>query len=113
MARPRILTPYSKLGTFLRTAISVGLSRKGSWRLSRTLATQSGMTNQWLEAQGLLSVKDLSGKHPLPGYGSVASGKRQVRTRMLSVVGAGGEKPPATRLASGYFALCIKFKNNL
>nr|WP_051310061.1 group II intron maturase-specific domain-containing protein [Desulfogranum japonicum] len=49
----------TKLGTFLRTAISVGLSRKGPWRLSRTLATQSGMTNQWLKDQGLLSIKDL------------------------------------------------------
>ena len=49
----------TKLGTFLRTAISVGLSRKGPWRLSRTLATHSGMTNQWLKDQGLLSVKDL------------------------------------------------------
>jgi len=49
----------TKLGTFLRTAISAGLSRKGPWRLSRTLATQSGMTNQWLKDQGLLSVKDL------------------------------------------------------
>lgn len=48
-----------KLGTFLRTAISAGLSKKGPWRLSRTLATQSGMTNQWLKEQGLLSVKDL------------------------------------------------------
>jgi hypothetical protein len=28
-------------------------------RNSRTLATQSGMTNQWLKCQGLLSVKDL------------------------------------------------------
>ena len=49
----------TKLGTFLRTAISTGMSRKGPWRLSRTLATQSGMTNQWLKCQGLLSVKDL------------------------------------------------------
>jgi RNA-directed DNA polymerase len=49
----------TKLGTHLRTAISVGLSRKGPWRLSRTLATQTGMTNQWLKGQGLLSVKDL------------------------------------------------------
>jgi RNA-directed DNA polymerase len=49
----------TKLGTFLRTAISVGMSRKGPWRLSRTLATQSGMTNKWLKDQGLLSVKDL------------------------------------------------------
>ena len=27
--------------------------------------------------------------------------KRQVRTRMLGVVGAGGEKPPATRFWRG------------
>ncbi|MBM9514888.1 group II intron maturase-specific domain-containing protein, partial [Desulfogranum marinum] len=49
----------TKLGTFQHTAISVGLSRKGPWRLSRTLATHSGMTNQWLKDQGLLSIKDL------------------------------------------------------
>jgi hypothetical protein len=49
----------TKLGTHLRTAISVGMSRKGPWRLSRTLATQTGMTNPWLKDQGLLSVKDL------------------------------------------------------
>ena len=45
-----------KLGTSLNAAISVGLSRKGCWRLSRTLATQTGMTNQWLEEQGLVSI---------------------------------------------------------
>ncbi|WP_028584530.1 group II intron reverse transcriptase/maturase [Desulfogranum mediterraneum] len=49
----------TKLGTYLHAAISVGLSRKGPWRLSRTLATHSGMTNQWLKGQGLLSIKDL------------------------------------------------------
>ena len=38
------------------------------------------------------------GKHSLPGYGSVASGNRLVRTRLLGGVGAGGERPPATRL---------------
>ena len=48
-----------KLGTSLKAAISVGLSRKGYWRLSRTLATQSGMTNQWLKEQGLVSIKAL------------------------------------------------------
>jgi RNA-directed DNA polymerase len=48
-----------RLGTHLRAAIHVGLSRKGPWRLSKTLATQAGMTNQWLKDQGLLSVKDL------------------------------------------------------
>ena len=47
------------LGANLKTAIAVGMSRKGPWRLSRTLATQTGMTNEWLAKQGLLSVKDL------------------------------------------------------
>lgn len=48
-----------KLGTFKRQAIMTALSRKGPWHLSRTLATQSGMTNEWLYEQGLISVKDL------------------------------------------------------
>jgi RNA-directed DNA polymerase len=48
-----------KRGTFLHTAISVAISRKGPWHLARTLATQPGMTNQWLTDQGLLSVKEL------------------------------------------------------
>jgi hypothetical protein len=48
-----------KLGTSRNAAISVGLSRKGYWRLSRTLATQTGMTNQWLKEQGLVSIKKL------------------------------------------------------
>jgi RNA-directed DNA polymerase len=48
-----------KLGTKLHVAISVAISRKGPWHLSRTLATQTGMTNDWLKDQGLLSVKEL------------------------------------------------------
>jgi len=48
-----------KLGTSLYAAISVAISRKGPWHLSRTLATQTGMTNKWLKDQGLLSVKEL------------------------------------------------------
>lgn len=48
-----------KLGTFKRQAILTALSRKGPWHLARTLATQSGMTNEWLYEQGLISVKDL------------------------------------------------------
>ena len=48
-----------RLGTSLKAAIDVGLSRKGPWRLARTLATQTGMTNQWLKDQGLISVKEL------------------------------------------------------
>lgn len=48
-----------RLGTSRHVAISVAISRKGPWRLSRTLATQTGMTNDWLTYQGLLSVKEL------------------------------------------------------
>jgi RNA-directed DNA polymerase len=47
-----------KLGTSLKPALDVGLSRKGPWRLARTLATQTGMTNKWLKEQGLVSVKE-------------------------------------------------------
>ena len=47
-----------RLGTFERSAIIAVLSRKSYWRLSRTLATNSGMTNQWLKEQGLVSIKE-------------------------------------------------------
>ena len=58
--RPRTkIRNLLKLGTYLKTALDVGLSRKGPWRLARTLATQTGMTNQWLKEQGLVSVKEL------------------------------------------------------
>jgi len=58
--RPRTkIKNLLKLGTLLKAAMDVGLSRKGPWRLARTLATQTGMTNQWLKDQGLLSVKEL------------------------------------------------------
>jgi len=40
-----------RLRTSLKIAINVGLSRKGPWRLARTLATQTGMTNQWFKDQ--------------------------------------------------------------
>jgi RNA-directed DNA polymerase len=48
-----------KLGTPRQHAFSTGLSRKGYSRLSRTLATQTGMSNEWLAQQGLLSIRDL------------------------------------------------------
>ena len=47
-----------KLGTYKKEAIMTALSRKGPWHLSRTLATQAGMTNKWLKEQGLISIKD-------------------------------------------------------
>ena len=48
-----------KLGTNPGVAIPMCFSRKGPWKCARTLATQTGMTNQWLKDQGLLSVKEL------------------------------------------------------
>ena len=47
------------LGTRRKQAILTGLSRKGYWRLAKTLATQTGMTNEWLAEQGLISIRDL------------------------------------------------------
>jgi RNA-directed DNA polymerase len=47
------------LGTSRRQAILTALSRKAYWHLARTLATQTGMTNAWLERQGLLSIRTL------------------------------------------------------
>jgi RNA-directed DNA polymerase len=47
------------LGTGRREAILTAISRKSYWHLSKTLATQTGMTNGWLKSQGLLSVRDL------------------------------------------------------
>jgi len=47
------------LGTGTRQAILTALSSKSYWHLSRTLATQTGMTNDWLKSQGLISVRNL------------------------------------------------------
>jgi len=55
-----------KLGTNKRHAILSALSRKSYWHMSRTLATQSGMTNQWLFDQGLVSIKKLWSKIHYP-----------------------------------------------
>jgi RNA-directed DNA polymerase len=58
--RPRTrITNLLKLGTTKRQSILTGISRKGYWRLSKTLATHTGMTNEWLDQQGLLSIKQL------------------------------------------------------
>src|SRR5262245_44463666 len=47
------------LGTSKRAAVLTAISSKSYWHLSRTLATQTGMTNEWLKQQGLLSVRAL------------------------------------------------------
>ena len=47
------------LGVGLRHAILTGISSKSYWHLSRTKATQMAMSNDWLKAQGLVSIRDL------------------------------------------------------
>ena len=48
-----------KLGVSQRQAVLTALSRKSYWRLSRTMATHWGLNDAWLEAQGLVSVRDI------------------------------------------------------
>lgn len=47
------------LGVSKKQAIFTAISGKSYWRLSKTLATNSGMTNDWLKQQGLISFRDL------------------------------------------------------
>jgi RNA-directed DNA polymerase len=43
----------------LKTAIQHGVSSKSYWHMARTPALQQALSNAWLKAQGLVSVKDL------------------------------------------------------
>ena len=47
------------LGVSLKTAIQHGVSSKSYWHMARTPALQQALSNAWLTAQGLVSVKDL------------------------------------------------------
>ena len=47
------------LGVSLKTATRHGVSSKSYWHMARTPALQQAMSNAWLKAQGLISVKDL------------------------------------------------------
>lgn len=55
-----------KLGVPTDLAISVGKSSKGYYRLSKTKAMHLGLTNQWLKAQGLVSLKEQWVKYRYP-----------------------------------------------
>ena len=56
--RPRKrMAELIKLGAHPQAAICTGRSRKGYWRLSRTLATPTGMSNAWLTARGVPSIR--------------------------------------------------------
>jgi RNA-directed DNA polymerase len=58
--KPRTKVRYLlALGTSKWQAIRTGLSSKAYWHLSRTLATQTGMTNDWLKSRGLVSIRGL------------------------------------------------------
>lgn len=46
-------------GVSLTTAIQHGVSSKSYWHMARTPAVQQGLSNAWLKAQGLVSVKEL------------------------------------------------------
>ena len=48
-----------KLGVPVKLSISIGLSRKGYWRLSRTQATNWGLSDDFLAKQGMVSLRDL------------------------------------------------------
>ena len=86
-----------------RQAIRHARSRKGYWRMSKTIASGVGLTNAWLAEQGLLSMKTLWAsllifveRHcisSMPG-----------RPRMLGVVGraiSNGRYPISRRAARG------------
>jgi RNA-directed DNA polymerase len=48
-----------KLGSPKYQAILTGLSRKGYWHLAKTYATNCGMSNQYLQDQGLVTLRTL------------------------------------------------------
>jgi len=48
-----------RLGVPQSVAVPVCMSNKGLWRMSRSLATTSGLTNIYLKELGLVSVKEL------------------------------------------------------
>jgi RNA-directed DNA polymerase len=48
-----------KLGSPRYQAILTGLSRKGCWHLAKTLSTNCGLGNEFLQKQGLTSMRSL------------------------------------------------------
>ena len=48
-----------QLGVPRRQAIRHAHSRKDTWHMAKTIASGVGMTNQWLQDQGLISLKSL------------------------------------------------------
>ena len=57
--KPILLAPLRGRRSQAAFAAITGISSKSYWHLSRSKATQVGMTNDWLKAQGLVSIRDL------------------------------------------------------
>jgi len=53
------IKPLLNLGVSPKTAIQPGASSKSWWHMARTSAVQQALSNAWLKAHGLLSVRDL------------------------------------------------------
>jgi len=76
----------------------------GRLRKTRKGVPQGGPLSPILREQGLISIKELWVNIYLPqadslsGYSPISFVKRPVRTRIPGIVGAEGDKPPATRL---------------
>ncbi len=68
----------TKLGTFLRTAISFGLSRKGPLEAIPHLGDPFRHDQSMAQGSRFAFYQRSMGKHTLPGYGSVAHGNRLV-----------------------------------
>ncbi len=77
-----------KLGVNRRDAIITERSSRGPWTMARTPVTQQAMSNPWLKAQGLVSVRALWIAR------AEATMNRPVRTRMPPWCGGRGGKPP-------------------
>ena len=56
---PEMLMEAVGLGVWRRQAIRHGKIRKGYWHMAKTIASGVGMTNKWLQEQGLVSLKSL------------------------------------------------------
>jgi len=57
--RPRTKIKHLvSLGVSLEEAIKTGVSSKGPYAMSRTPIPQTTMSNDWLTAQGLVSIKE-------------------------------------------------------
>ena len=79
-----------RLGVSRDLAFSHGASRKGYWRLAKTLGGHIGMTKQWLLDQGLVFLRYRWSELAPLRRTAVCGPARTV------VLGPGGETRPAT-----------------